>query len=235
MREIAATVPRRAARREAGGGSVRLIDVTPEADARLVAGILFSALGVSMREATSAAKRLGESGASRVMRAALKRLDRHDPVWREFETVQFTFEIILSASCYAQLKRHRIATLLPQPYDPKLGLSIPGTFVRAKRVALLRDAARQAERFYRSHAAKLGRAAEYVLLNAHRRRVLFCINLRELYHFSRLRSDASAQWEVRVISEEMCRLAARTVPSGALLLGGKDSFDGKKRALFPRE
>jgi len=235
MREIAAMIPRRTAKREAIGPSVRLIDVTPEADARLAASIIFSARGVSMREAIASAARLGPKGRARVVVGALKRLEQHDSVWREFETVQFVFEIVLSASCYAQLKRHRIATLLPQPYDPKLGLSIPETFVKAKKVALLRDAAERAERFYGSHARKLGRAAEYSLLNAHRRRVLFCLNLRELYHFSRLRSDMAAQWEIRMISDEMCRLAAETVPSGALLLGGKDSFAGKRTALFPGE
>jgi thymidylate synthase ThyX len=235
MREIAAMVPRRGAGREASGVSVRLIDVTPEADARLAASIIFSARGVSMREAIAAAARIGPKGRTRVIAGALKRLERHDSVWREFETVQFAFEIVLSASCYAQLKRHRIATLLPQPYDPRLGLSIPESFVKARRVGLLRDAARRVERFYGSHAPKLGRAAEYALLNAHRRRVLFCLNLRELYHFSRLRSDMTAQWEIRILSDEMCRLAAETVPAGALLLGGKDGFAEKRRALFPEE
>ncbi len=179
--------------------------------------------------------RLGEKGRARVVLGALKRLERHDSVWREFETVQFVFEIVLSASCYAQLKRHRIATLLPQPYDPGLGLSIPATFVKARRVALLRDAAARAGRFYRLHAPRLGRAAEYALLNAHRRRVLFCLNLRELYHFSRLRSDMAAQREIRIISDEMCRIAAETVPYGALLLGGKDSFAEKRKSVFPEE
>ena len=235
MREIAAMVPRRATKKEKAGGSVRLVDATPEADKRLAASIIFSAQGVSMREAIAAATRLGEKGRARVVLGALKRLERHDSVWREFETVQFVFEVVLSASCYAQLKRHRIATLLPQPYDPGLGLSIPATFVKARRVALLRDAARRAERFYGSHARKLGRAAEYGLLNAHRRRVLFCLNLRELYHFSRLRSDMAAQWEIRIISDEMCRIAAEAVPSGTLLLGGKDGFAEKRRSLFPGE
>jgi flavin-dependent thymidylate synthase len=232
MGEIAALVSSRKRARRDGGVPVRLVDVTPDAEARLAASLIFSARGGSMKEAAADAARLGRSGRSRVIRASLKRLGPHDQVWREFETVGFVFEIILSASCYAQLKRHRIATLLPQPYDPKLGVSIPGTFVRAKRVALLRDAAKRVERFRRAHARKLGRASEYALLNAHRRRVLLCLDLRELYHVSRLRSDASAQWEVRVISEEMSRLAARAVPSGALLLGGKDGFADARKAVF---
>ncbi len=235
MREIAAMVPRGEAKREAAGAPVVLVDATPDGDTRLAASIIYSARGVSMREAIAAATRLGEKGRARIVLGALKRLERHDAVWREFETVQFVFEIILSASCYAQLKRHRIATLLPQPYEPGLGLSVPPTFARAGKVSLLREAAKRAGRFHGSHRRVLGRAAEYALLNAHRRRALFCINLRELYHFSRLRSDAAAQWEIRIISDEMCRIAAEAVPSGALLLGGKDRFEEKRKSVFPGE
>jgi hypothetical protein len=31
----------------------------------------------------------------------------------------------------------------------------------------------------------------------------------------------------------MCRVAAEAVPSGTLLLGGKDLFAEKRRSLFP--
>jgi flavin-dependent thymidylate synthase len=235
MREIAALAPLRERNRKPADCSVRLVDCTPEADTRLAASIIFTARGVSMEQAMRAATRVGAKGRARIVLEALKRLERHDSVWREFETVQLAFEIVLSASCYAQLKRHRIATLLPQGYDPRLGLSIPATFVESKKVALLREAARRAERFRASHAEKLGPAAEYALLNAHRRRVLLSLNLREMYHFSRLRSDMAAQWEVRMISDEMCRLAAEAAPLGASLLGGKDRFIEKRRTLFPDE
>jgi thymidylate synthase ThyX len=161
-------------------------------------------------------------------------MEAHDTVWREFENIHFTFEVTVSASCYAQLKRHRMATLIVQPYDPGLGISIPHTFGRARSVRLIRDAAERSERFYRSCAGDLGQAAEYILLNGHRRRVLLAMNLRELYHFSRLRSDMSAQWEIRKVSDEMCRLAAEKAPCGASLLGGKDGFPERRRALrFP--
>ncbi len=233
MRDIAAMVPPRRAGVGTGGALVRLVDVTPDADERLAASIIFSASGGSMRDAASSAARLGARGRARIIREALKRLGRHDSVWREFETIHLSFEIVLSASCYAQLKRHRIATLLAQPYDPRLGISVPPTFRKARQTALLREAAKRAAAFYRLRGPKLGRAAEYVLLNAHRRRVLFCLDLRELYHFSRLRSDLAAQWEIRDVSDEMCRLAAEAIPSGALLLAGKDGFAGKRGSVFP--
>ncbi|MBP1661469.1 MAG: putative alternative thymidylate synthase, partial [Candidatus Aminicenantes bacterium] len=74
--------------------------------------------------------------------------------------------------------------------------------------------------------------ADYVLTNAHRRRVLLKVNLRELYHISRLREDATAQWEIRRVSAEMDRLAAKVMPLSCLLLGGKDAYPGIYARVF---
>jgi len=228
-REICSMGSTRARKQNAPSDAVRLIEATSDADERLAACIMFSSCRVSMEEATAAAKRLGKKGRERIIVATMRRMGPHDAVWREFETIQFAFELIVSASCYAQLKRHRIATLIVQPYDPSLGVAIPRTFVKAKAVAVLRKAAADAERFCRTHGGELGPAAEYVLLNAHRRRVRMSLNLRELYHFSRLRSDMSAQWEIRSLSDDMCRLAVENVPCAARLLGGKNGFPGKEK------
>ncbi|MDD4858066.1 MAG: FAD-dependent thymidylate synthase, partial [Candidatus Krumholzibacteria bacterium] len=220
-----------ASKRDSRPELVRLVDVTDGADERLAACLIFSSGRSSLRDARAAAAKLGRKGRKAIIAATMEGMEAHDAVWREFENINFTFELVVSASCYAQLKRHRLATLVVQRYDPRLGISIPDAFMRAGTVRLIRDAARDAERFYRRHAGALGQAAEYALLNAHRRRALLGINLRELYHFSRLRSDMAAQWEIREISDEMCRLAAERVPCGAALLCGKDGFQKKIKQL----
>jgi flavin-dependent thymidylate synthase len=223
-RKIRLMVPPRPRKRLSPVDAVRLIDATSGADERLAACIIFSTCRISAEGAAAAARRLGKKGREEVIAATMRRMGPHDAVWREFETVQFDFELIVSASCYAQLKRHRIATLIAQPYDIGLGLSIPRAFVDAKAVALLRREAARSERVYRQCGGSHEPAAEYALLNAHRRRVRMSINLRELYHFSRLRSDMSAQWEIRELSDDMCRLATKRVRCAASLLGGKDEF-----------
>ena len=233
--EISRAVTGRGAGRELREGRVRLIDVTEDADERLAAWIIFSSCRVSAEEAEKLARGMGKDRREAIIAKTIRALAPHDPVWREFESIRFVFELTVSASCYAQLKRHRMATLVPQRYDPFLGIEVPETFIRSSAVTLLRRAAARAERFYRAHAKELGPAAEYGLLNAHRRQVLFAINLRELYHFSRLRGDPSAQWEIREVSDEMCREARTEVPAGAILLGGKDQFEESKRKLNPNK
>ncbi len=204
---------------------VRLIESTPEGDTELAASLIFSSGRCGMTAARRAAVKLGVRGRADLITATFERMKPHDSVWREFERIRFVFEVIVSSSCFAQLKRHRMATLIPQRYTPALGISIPNSIRRARAVSLLRRGASRSERLYRNIERQAPHACEYALCNAHRRRVLVGMNLRELYHFSRLRSDLHAQWEIRDLSEEMCRLAKRRVPAGSRLLGGKDSFE----------
>jgi len=51
------------------------------------------------------------------------------------------------------------------------------------------------------------------------------LSLRELYHFSRLRSDQHAQWEIRNLSNAMTALARPLAPRASTYLGGKSEFD----------
>jgi thymidylate synthase ThyX len=60
-----------------------------------------------------------------LFKTAFANLQAHDAVLRELENVDLQFELILSASCFAQLKRHRMSTIIAQEYDPQLGVTIP--------------------------------------------------------------------------------------------------------------
>ena len=50
------------------------------------------------------------------------------------------------------------------------------------------------------------------------------INARELYHLSRLREDAHAQWDIKNISGQMVELAKKAAPITTFLICGKDKF-----------
>ena len=51
---------------------------------------------------------------------------------------------------------------------------------------------------------------------------------------SRLREDASAQWEIREVAAEMSRLARKVLPLSCLLLGGKDAYPGIYAGVYGR-
>ncbi|HEB36765.1 MAG TPA: hypothetical protein ENI18_13150, partial [Candidatus Aminicenantes bacterium] len=61
---------------------------------------------------------------------------------------------------------------------------------------------------------------------------LLKVNARELYHISRLREDATAQWDIRRTAGAMSRLAKKVMPLTCLLMGGKDSYSKIYKDIF---
>jgi thymidylate synthase (FAD) len=69
--------------------------------------------------------------------------------------------------------------------------------------------------------AMCGTKGTYLLTNSHRRRVTIHMNGRELYHFSRLREDSHAQWDIRSIAGRMLDILRQRAPLTMKLSGGK--------------
>ena len=83
---------------------------------------------------------------------------------------------------------------------------------------------KQTEKAFKKIAESSPLAAQYILTNAHRRRVILKCNARELYHISRLREDKHAQWDIQEVSREMVKLAKEVMPLTLLTIGGKDVY-----------
>ena len=205
-------------------GQVRRVDVTPDADLRLVAALLHTVSNRSYGEAYRQAAGLDEAGRREVVTTSMRHMELYDAMLREFEHVGCTFEVSLSAACFGQLKRHRMMTLTAQSYDPALGLTIPPAVRAAGFADEVRSLASRAEELSLRIGAASPAAAPYALLNAHRRRALVSVNARELYHVSRLREDQHAQWDIRVLAGEMVNQAREVMPLTLLLAGGKDAY-----------
>lgn len=212
---------------------VRLLRTTPDPDGVLVAALLFAGGAGSMDYCRALAARLDTAHRRQVAWSHLTALGPHDAVLREYELVAAEFEVVTSAACFAQLKRHRMATLLPLPYDPALGLTVPASVERVGMGGDLRRLADRAAGVWRVVDAMCSPAAGYALLNAQRRRVLVRMNAREMYHFSRLREDAHAQWDIRRLAARMLALARERMPIALALAAGKDEFVSRRQELFP--
>ena len=169
-----------------------------------------------------------------LFKKACARLELYDVVLREFEYADLTFSLIVSAGCFGQLKRHRMASIVWSDYDPALGVTVPDS-VKAvgEGMGFSELMERTNEVYYRIEKSVPG-IGSYILTNAHRRRVLMKVNLRELYHISRLREDPTAQWDIRNISSRMSSLAKKTMPISTLLLGGKSDYPAIYKKLYGR-
>jgi thymidylate synthase ThyX len=208
------------------------VDATPDADILVTAALLHSSSSRPAEECRAAARAMGDEERTRFIAETFRHMKGHDSVLREFENVRCVFEITLSAACYGQLKRHRMATMNTQPYDLSLGVTVPASISAAGAEADFMGVVEETGAAYRKIAEAAPTAAPYALTNAHRRRVVFAANARELYHISRLREDPHAQWDIREKSASMLRLAKKAMPATLQFAMGKHLVDETRARLF---
>ncbi|NMB74072.1 MAG: FAD-dependent thymidylate synthase [Myxococcales bacterium] len=203
-------------------GPVRLVSHTPEPDRAVAEALLFESGVSSAEEVRRSAGALSVEELRGLYGEVFCRMQPWDPLPRAFERVTFTFELVLSAAAFGQLKRHRMATLLAQPYQPELGWTVPASIRRAGAEHEFSSWVEKATALSRRIAALHPPAAPYILTNAHRRRVWMCINGRALGHFFRLRCAPEAQWDIRELATAMLAEVRRAFPLGGAFYGGKD-------------
>ncbi|MBU1027221.1 MAG: FAD-dependent thymidylate synthase [Candidatus Margulisbacteria bacterium] len=223
-----------------GKEEVVLADSSKDADNKLLAALLHSSTNLPYKKCLSKAKKMTELEKKELIKTSFKYAEFYDRPLREFEYVDLTYDLIVSAACFGQLKRHRMATITVQPYEPKLGVTIPDGVKKTGMEDQFNQIINITNKAFAKIAIKNSLAAQYVLTNAHRRRVLIKTNTRELYHISRLREDKHAQWDIQQISVKMTELAKEVMPLSMMLIGGKDRYPeifesvfGKKPRVLP--
>ena len=210
---------------------VQLLSSTPGGDLLVAAAMLAAHSGDALHDWQARVERMPEAELRKLFVAVLGPMSIHDRPPRAAELVQLRFSLITSAACFGQLKRHRMATLIPQAYAPALGPKIPPLVLEAGLTEIFTGVIEQSEALYHKLLAQAPAAAPYALTQAHRRRVIFSCNARELYHVARLRQDEHAQWDIRVLADQMVAAAMEDLPLTLMLACGKHCFDGLKADL----
>ena len=242
LKEAIGTFASKSATQQTNISEVTLLDVTPEADNNLLSALLFTSSDMSMKECrqhivsmSNAQKKkvffenvnqmvLFPTSKKEVLRATFAHMESFSTPLREFENINLLFELVVSASCFAQLKRHRMATILCQPYNLSLKVKVPPIFAKTGLKEKFQKLIKETDSVYRQLAQANIISAPYILTNAHRRRVLMSLNARELYHISRLRMDTHAQWDIRNITTTMVKQASTAMPLTMQLATGKNNF-----------
>ena len=220
----------------AGAGTaddlVRLLDATPAADEKIAAAFLHRASDLPLAECLQIAARMNREEQESLIKTALRRMKAYDAAPREFEHVGLTFELTISATCFAQVKRHRMATITVQEYDPALGVTIPPSIAAIGMENAFREICTRTEETWEQIRRHSPAAAAYILTNAHRRRVMMRVSARELYHLARVRADGHAQWDIRETAERMVAQGREVMPLTLTLAAGKDGFDALYARVF---
>ena len=200
------------------------------------AALIFSSSNLSYENSQELFKKLPVDEKLDLMhKVAHKYQESFDPKLREFElTGKNIFELDLSSSAFAQLKRHRIgATLISQKYNLNLGYTTPESIKKTGLGTKLFDVVNLGSNFYNKliQEGLSVPVAELILTNAHHRRVLFSANPREMYAFAALRLDEHAQWDIKDYAKEFDFFLKYNDKLTYAGLCGKDTFDEVKHNL----
>lgn len=214
---------------------VKLVKFTKDADDLIISAILHTVTGYTFDEVQTIVKSMDTKTKQNILVESFKDIKLYDVVLREFEYADFIFELNISAACFGQLKRHRMITLTNKNYNLDLGVIIPDSIIKIGYKEKFLEIISRTNEVYNDLFKKYGNIAEYVLTNAHKRTVLVKINARELYHLSRLREDAHAQWDIRNISSKIVELAREVAPITTFLTCGKDTFIETYKNIIRKE
>jgi len=213
-------------------GEVELVEYTRGADNIIAASLLHASSGLSFNQCKNKVNSLTQEEKLEIFKTSWKNMQLYDSMLREFEYVNLTFNIVLSSACFGQLKRHRMSTITSQTYDPGLGVTIPESIKEIGAENEFNSIIDKTNQVYAQINKEIPIAAPYILTNAHRKRVLMRVNARELYHISRLREDAHAQWDIQNISKAMASEAKKVMPLTFAFVGGKDKYNQIYQSLY---
>ncbi len=202
------------------------------ADERIIAGLIFRSTGTDYQTVFEDVKLMNKQDKEKILQKYLTDITCHDSLPREFELVDLIFQVNINSSCFAQLKRHRIATIISTDYDPKFGFTIPKSIDKITQKDAFRNVMEKSEKMYGILSEKYPEVKNYILTNANHKVVLFKCNMRELCHFARLRQDAHAQWDIRELAHNIIEKAKEVAPITSVLICGKDTFPDANITLF---
>ncbi len=190
----------------------KLVHAEPQAEERLAAALIFSRFAGDYADAWRQALEMSPEERQRLIDLSAEDMGEHDAAPREFEVVDYAFELLLDYGAYREYKRHRMQSCFPQPLSVSLGYRTPKLLCEAGLTGQFQEAIGRAEEGYRLVSSHSPLAAQYLVTHAHYRRVLVKLNLRECYHLFKLRTSMDAHESLRDSMLQAMRLAVATHP-----------------------
>lgn len=206
-------------------------------DDSTLAALIVSRSDLNFNQAHSIIKKSSYEEKMNLHLAANKYANNFNSPRREYEFENKVHDLILSATAYAQFKRHRTCTQVTQPYNARLGVTIPQTVIDAglkdKYMAITKKATNF---FMKLQKSGLKNIAPYTLTNGHNRRVLFYANKKELHKFSFERNNPHAQWDINNVVKEIIFEEKKLAPITMSLACGKhiiiETYNNAKEVLY---
>ncbi len=196
-----------------GGDDFRLLSWDEEGEEKILAAILFRfSQNRPYDVCFEGVNHLSKEQKSKLIEDIMGERGKFDQPLREFEYAQMTFEVVMDQGAYFEFKRHRMMTQTVQPLTSKFGFTVPKGISKSGCEGVYLAAMREAASLYDRLAGWNPDVASYIIPNGFNRRVLFTMNLREAFHFCRLRSAENAHFSIRRIALRVVEAINRIYP-----------------------
>ena len=186
-------------------------NISPEDE--LVATLLYPQSTVSFRCLVERVSKLSNDEKQALISSINAGRTSHDNLSREFEVGNhFIFDTLMDFGAFRDLQRHRLTCQINQPLSPDHGFEVPRDLEDAGLLPFYEELLEKNRIAYRTLAAHNADEARYVLAMAWRKRTIFKMNLRELYHVVELRSRSGGHFSYRTLVYDMYELLKKHHP-----------------------
>lgn len=195
------------------GGKIKLVDWDKAGQEKILAAILFRyGKGICFQDCLEYVSQLSEAGKGKLTAEIMSDRSKFDQPLREFEYAALTFEALMDQGAYFEFKRHRMMTQTVPRLSVDLGFAIPKAINDSGCSNEYCNAMQEARDIFHALESGYYDAASYIVPNGFNRRVLFTLNLREAFHFCRLRAAHNAHFSIRMIAQNIAEIIRDIYP-----------------------
>ena len=189
---------------------VTLVDWDPDAEDKLVAGMLWPHTDLPENQVLDRVRRLSTEEKLQVVRTyAGERTNRRLKPGRALERTSYRFDVLSDYGAFRDLQRHRMLTIEWQRLGPDHGWDLPAAVADAGGGDVYTEAMERSRALHNDLVtAGLAEQAGYAVCLAFKVRYSMTMNAREAMHLLELRTSPQGHPTYRRVCQEMHRLIA---------------------------
>jgi len=198
----------------ASGAEVKLVEYDPDAEEKILAGILFKETHGSWEKMRALVRGMQAADRRELLARYLKhRTARWHKVGRAFENSYLRFEIVMDIGAYRDLHRHRMMTQERQMFSTHHGYAIPQELVESGLAERYEEALNRAGALFHVIEEYDRELAQYAVPLAYRIRFYEWQNFRQLFWETELRTISQGHPDYRTVEQQKYLLVKEKFPT----------------------
>lgn len=192
--------------------SVVLVEYDADAESKLLTSILYRYSDKPYETIRNIVKHMDKKEREKIINSFLEDIGKFNKPLRELEHIYYTFDILVDYGAFRDIQRHRMCTQTNQELGIRNGFVIPDEIVSAGLKKKFIDCMKQSSFAFEEIYKQFPKEAQYIVPLAFKKRVLITMNLREIFHFIKLRSSKGGHISYRRIAWDMYKEVKRVHP-----------------------